>query len=140
MPSPNVEKFFAFSFKKEVLPLAALPVAQNIDSPKPLHQNTPKIVQRQCHATLRRRVIGPGDVQKNRRAAITHDGRIVPAENDDQVVERVVAPKLLVPSIVRQHDVPVIISVCRVVAPAVGSGEWLGGDRTVRGFSTRSAR
>ena len=82
---------------------------------------------------------GRGDVQEDGAAgALQRAGEVV-VEDDDHVVEAVVAPQAFVAAGIGQADRAVVAAVGGVVAPAVVRPERPGGQR-VAGGGRRSAR
>ncbi len=76
------------------------------------------MLRRNGDAAFRRRIPFPGDVKEDRAAFSLHCGVQVAIQNNDDVIEPVVAPHLLVAGRKRQLHRPVVATVARVVAPA----------------------
>ena len=78
-----------------------------------------EIVAGEGHATLGRRVIFACDVEEDGAAPFALGRVVVVAHDDDEIVETVVAPHLLVAPFVGNMDQPVVGRGARVVAPAI---------------------
>ena len=59
------------------------------------------------------------DMQKNSTAFSWNDRDVVVTKNDNHVVKTIIAPQLLMASLVRQRYQPIVIFVGRIVAPPV---------------------
>src|ERR1700690_3320268 len=67
-----------------------------------------KISHRSRNASLRGALVRPRDMQEDRASCTRHDGRVVEAEHDDEIVEMVLAPECFRAGAIWQFDGPVV--------------------------------
>jgi len=107
-------------------------VDHHLRSKADVPKNQAHVFRRNGNAAFRRRIALPRDVKED-RATLSLHGRVqVAIQHDDDVVEPVVAPHLLVAGRKRQLHRPVVETVARVVTPARRRCQRLGRQQRCR--------
>src|SRR5258706_2810120 len=82
-----------------------------------LRQTFAEIIEAERNAALCLAIVAARQMEKNRAALSSHDGRIVEAKHYDEVVECILAPQTFVQALIWEADDAVVIGIVPPIRP-----------------------